>query len=146
AIVGRVLRAAFGGDMMHINLHKTFSIPHGGGGPGAGPIVVRDFLRPYLPRPTVVKREDGRYGFHNDPRSIGKIRSYYGNVAHVIRAYAYLRQLGEDGLRAVSDFAVLNANYLLSLLAGKYDITYVNRCMHEFVIDATRQKTQGVKA
>lgn len=146
AIVGRVRPADFGGDMMHINLHKTFSIPHGGGGPGAGPIVVRDFLRPYLPRPAVVKLDDGRFGFHDDPKSIGKIRSYYGNVAHVVRAYAYLRQLGEEGLRAVSDFAVLNANYLLAILAGKYDIPYGNRCMHEFVIDATRQKKQGVKA
>jgi glycine dehydrogenase subunit 2 len=146
AIVGRVRPGDFGGDMMHINLHKTFSIPHGGGGPGSGPIVVRDFLAPYLPSPTVVKTAEGKFTFNNDPRSIGKVRSYYGNVAHVVRAYVYLRQLGEDGLRAVSDFAVLNANYLLSLLAGKYDITYGNRCMHEFVIDATRQKKQGVKA
>jgi glycine dehydrogenase subunit 2 len=149
AIVGRVRPADFGGDMMHINLHKTFSIPHGGGGPGAGPIVVREFLRPYLPRPTVVRHgEQGNftYSFNNDPKSIGKVRSYFGNVAHVVRAYAYLRQLGEEGLRAVSDYAVLNANFLLALLAGKYDIPYGNRCMHEFVIDATRQKKQGVKA
>jgi len=149
AIVGRVRPADFGGDMMHINLHKTFSIPHGGGGPGAGPIVVRDFLRPYLPRPTVVRQNGDAaapFAFHNDPKSIGKIRSYFGNVAHVVRAYAYLRQLGEEGLRAVSDYAVLNANYLLALLAGHYDIPYGNRCMHEFVINATKQKNQGAKA
>lgn len=146
AIVGRVRPGDFGGDMMHINLHKTFSIPHGGGGPGSGPIVVREFLRPYLPKPAVVRKDDGSYAFHSDPRSVGKVRSYFGNVAHVVRAYVYLRQLGEEGLRAISDHAVLNANYLLSLLAGTYDIPYGNRCMHEFVIDATRQKKQGVKA
>ena len=146
AIVGRVRPADFGGDMMHINLHKTFSIPHGGGGPGAGPIVVRDFLAPYLPKPTVVTDADGKYRFNNDPKSIGKVRSYFGNVAHVVRAYVYLRQLGEEGCRAISDFAVLNANYLLALLAGKYEIPYGDRCMHEFVIDATAQKKQGVKA
>lgn len=145
AIVGRVRPADFGGDMMHINLHKTFSIPHGGGGPGAGPIVVRDFLAPYLPAPTVVKNGD-IYSFNVDEKSIGKVRSYFGNVAHVVRAYVYLRQLGEAGNKAISDFAVLNANYLLSLLAGKYDIPYGDRCMHEFVIDATKQKKQGVKA
>lgn len=146
AIVGRVRPGDFGGDMMHINLHKTFSIPHGGGGPGSGPIVVRDFLAPYLPAPTVVKTDDGKYVFHSDPRSIGKVRSYLGNAAHVVRAYVYLRQLGEQGLRDVSDYAVLNANYLLSLLGEKFDIPYGNRCMHEFVIDATRQKKLGVKA
>lgn len=145
AIVGRVRPADFGGDMMHINLHKTFSIPHGGGGPGAGPIVVREFLAPYLPAPTVVKNGDA-YSFNFDEKSIGKVRSYFGNVAHVVRAYVYLRQLGEAGNKAISDFAVLNANYLLSLLAGKYDIPYGDRCMHEFVIDATKQKKQGVKA
>jgi len=146
AIVGRVRPADFGGDMMHINLHKTFSIPHGGGGPGAGPIVVRDFLASYLPAPTVVKDAQGTYSFNHDKRSIGKVRSYFGNVAHVVRAYVYLRQLGEAGNKAISDYAVLNANYLLALLAGKYDIPYGSRCMHEFVIDATRQKKQGVKA
>lgn len=146
AIVGRVRPSDFGGDMMHINLHKTFSIPHGGGGPGSGPIVVREFLRPYLPKPTVVRNDNGTFSFHDDPKSIGKVRSYFGNVAHVVRAYTYLRQLGEEGLRAVSDYAVLNANYLLALLAGHYDIPYGNRCMHEFVIDATKQRKQGAKA
>lgn len=147
AIVGRVRPGDFGGDMMHINLHKTFSIPHGGGGPGAGPIVVRGFLAPFLPSPHITRLDDGTYRLENNtPKSIGKVRSFFGNVNHVVRAYVYLRQLGENGLRAVSDHAVLNANYLLSLLTGSYDVPFGKRCMHEFVIDATRQKKQGVKA
>lgn len=147
AIVGRVRPADFGGDMMHINLHKTFSIPHGGGGPGAGPIVVRDFLAPFLPSPHIEKRPDGSFRLNFDcPKSIGKVRSYFGNVAHVVRAYVYMRQLGAEGLRQISDHAVLNANFLLALLAEAYDIPYGRRCMHEFVIDATRQKKQGVRA
>jgi glycine dehydrogenase subunit 2 len=146
AIVGRVRPADFGADLMHINVHKTFSIPHGGGGPGAGPICVRDFLAPYLPSPWVVY-ENGRYSLVSDcPKSIGKVRSFFGNVNNVVRTGAYLRQLGAEGLREVSGHAVLNANYLLSLLAGGYDVPYGPRCMHEFVINATRQKNQGVKA
>lgn len=147
AIVGRVRISDFGGDMMHINLHKTFSIPHGGGGPGCGPIVVRDFLAPYLPAPHIRKNDDGTFGFDREcPKSVGKVRSYFGNVNHVVRAYVYCRQLGEEGMRQVSDHAVLNANYLAALLAKAYDIPHGARCMHEFVIDATRQKKQGVTA
>lgn len=147
AIVGRVRPADFGGDMMHINLHKTFSIPHGGGGPGAGPIVVRDFLAPYLPAPHIEKLDDGTFRLNDDcPKTIGKVRSWFGNVNHVVRGYVYMRQLGEEGMRQISDYAVLNANFLLALLAGAYDIPFGNRCMHEFVINATRQKNQGVKA
>ncbi|MCX7719383.1 MAG: aminomethyl-transferring glycine dehydrogenase subunit GcvPB [Candidatus Sumerlaeaceae bacterium] len=146
AIVGRVRPADFGADLMHINVHKTFSIPHGGGGPGAGPICVRDFLAPYLPSPWVVFK-DGRYMLERDcPKSIGKVRSFFGNVNNIVRTAAYLRQLGAGGLREVSGHAVLNANYLLSLLAGTYDVPYGIRCMHEFVINATRQKNLGVKA
>ena len=147
AIVGRVRPGDFGGDMMHINLHKTFSIPHGGGGPGSGPIVVRDFLAPFLPSPHIQKLDNGSFLLnHNTPKSIGKVRAFFGNVNHVIRAYVYLTQLGEEGNRAISDYAVLNANYLLALLKEAYDIPYGDRCMHEFVIDATRQKKLGVKA
>jgi glycine dehydrogenase subunit 2 len=146
AIVGRVRPGDFGADLMHINLHKTFSVPHGGGGPGAGPIVVRDFLAPYLPMPHI-RHADGLYSFERVcPKSIGKVRSYFGNVNNVLRSYVYIRQLGAAGLRQVSDFAVLNANYLLALLAGAYDVPYGNRCMHEFVINATRQKNVGVRA
>ncbi|MBX7244164.1 MAG: aminomethyl-transferring glycine dehydrogenase subunit GcvPB [Candidatus Sumerlaeaceae bacterium] len=146
AIVGRVRPADFGADMMHINVHKTFSIPHGGGGPGAGPICVRDFLAPFLPAPHI-KFDGTSYSFdHNCPQSIGKVRSYFGNVNNVMRTYVYLRQLGEEGVRQIASYAVLNANYLLSLLAGAYDVPFGRRCMHEFVINATRQKNQGARA
>ena len=146
AILGRVRPGDFGADLMHINLHKTFSVPHGGGGPGSGPICVRDFLAPYLPSPQVV-HEDGRYRLKTDlPHSIGKVRTFLGNVNNVIRSYAYVMQLGGEGLRQVGDHAVLNANYLLALLAGSYDIPFGKRCMHEFVINASKQKSQGVKA
>jgi glycine dehydrogenase subunit 2 len=146
AIVGRVRPADFGADLMHINLHKTFAVPHGGGGPGAGPICVRDFLAPFLPAPHVAF--DGtRYRLDGDcPRSIGKVRSFFGNVNNVVRGHVYIRQLGEEGLRDVSGHAVLNANYLLALLAGAYDVPFGIRCMHEFVINATKQKNLGVKA
>ena len=146
AILGRVRPVDFGADLMHINLHKTFAVPHGGGGPGAGPICVRDFLAPYLPAPHI--EIDGcEYRLNHDcPKSIGKVRAFFGNVNNAVRSYAYIRQLGEEGLRQVSDHAVLNANYLLALLAGAYDIPYGQRCMHEFVINATKQKTLGVKA
>ncbi|MEI7632751.1 MAG: aminomethyl-transferring glycine dehydrogenase subunit GcvPB [bacterium] len=146
ALVGRVRPADFGADLMHINLHKTFAVPHGGGGPGAGPICVRDFLAPYLPSPHI--RFDGKQYqlVHDCPKSIGKVRSFFGNMMHIVRSYVYIRQLGAKGLRDVSGHATLNANYLLALLAGAYDIPYGNRCMHEFVINATRQKNQGVRA
>ena len=146
AIVGRVRPGDFGADLMHINVHKTFSVPHGGGGPGAGPICVRDFLAPYLPAPWV-ECEAGRYRVERDcPKSVGKVRSFLGNVNNMVRTYAYLRQLGEDGLRQVSGHAVLNANYLAALLAAAYDIPFGTRCMHEFVINASRQKNAGAKA
>ncbi len=146
AIVGRVRPGDFGADLMHINLHKTFSVPHGGGGPGSGPICVRDFLAPYLPAPHI-RREGERFFFERDcPKSVGKVRAFFGNVNNVLRSYTYIRQLGEPGLRDVSGHAVLNANYLLALLAGAYEIPFGNRCMHEFVINATRQKNLGVKA
>jgi glycine dehydrogenase subunit 2 len=146
AIVGRVRPADFGADLMHINVHKTFSIPHGGGGPGAGPICVRDFLAPYLPRPHV-KLVDGVYSLDHDcPKSIGKVRSFLGNTNNILRTYVYLRQLGAAGVKQISDYAVLNANYLLALLSDAYDIPFGKRCMHEFVINATRQKNQGVRA
>jgi glycine dehydrogenase subunit 2 len=147
AVVGRVRPGDFGGDMMHINMHKTFSVPHGGGGPGLGPICVRDFLAPYLPAPHVVRLADGSYTLQHDcPKSIGKVRSFFANMNHVIRSYTYLRQLGQQGCKDIASYAVLHANYLLSQLAGAYDIPYGHRCMHEFVIDGTRQKKQGVRA
>ena len=146
AIVGRVRPGDFGADLMHINLHKTFAVPHGGGGPGSGPICVRDFLAAYLPAPHI-GFDGSRYRFNRDcPKSVGKVRAFFGNVNNLVRSLVYIRQLGAEGMREVSGHAVLNANYLLALLADAYDVPFGARCMHEFVINATRQKNQGVKA
>ncbi|GIX44459.1 MAG: putative glycine dehydrogenase (decarboxylating) subunit 2 [Candidatus Sumerlaea sp.] len=146
ALVARVRPADCGADLMHINLHKTFSVPHGGGGPGAGPICVREFLRPYLPTPRVEKTEERYCLTTNHPKSIGRVRSFLGNVLNVVRSYTYIRQLGVEGLRDVSGHAVLNANYLLALLHEAFEVPFGRRCMHEFVLSATRQKHNGVKA
>ncbi|MGC8842299.1 MAG: aminomethyl-transferring glycine dehydrogenase subunit GcvPB, partial [Candidatus Sumerlaeaceae bacterium] len=146
ALVGRVRPADFGADLMHINLHKTFSVPHGSGGPGSGPICVRENLAPFLPVPVVVKRDDRYVLRWEQPKSIGMVRTFFGNVPGIVRAWAYIAQLGFEGLRDVSGHAVLNANYLLKLLADRFDVPYGPRCMHEFVIDGTRQKKCGVKA
>jgi glycine dehydrogenase subunit 2 len=135
-----------GFDAMHFNLHKTFAAPHGGGGPGSGPVAVKDFLAPYLPVP-VVKLEEGRYFlYHGDERSIGKIHAFYGNTGVILKSYAYILSLGAKGIRKTSENAVLNANYLLSKLIGAYDVPYGNRCMHEFVASASKQKAHGIKA
>jgi glycine dehydrogenase subunit 2 len=148
AILGEVRPGDMGADLMHYNPHKTFSGPHGGGGPGAGPIAVRDFLEPYLPSPTVVKDEDGSYRLDNHrPRSIGRVRSYFGNVGVLVRAYCYIRSQGPDGLKAVAQNAVLNANYLMSLVKHKYPVPLGERCMHEFVASARGMaRDRGVRA
>jgi len=135
-----------GFDAMHFNLHKTFSAPHGGGGPGSGPVAVKSFLEPYLPVPTV-GFEGGRYFLDYDrPESIGRVHSFYGNIGVVVRACAYILNVGPDGLKSVSENAVLNANYLVKRIAEAYDVPYGERCMHEFVASAVRQKAHGVKA
>lgn len=146
AMVGRVRPSDFGADLMHINLHKTFSVPHGSGGPGAGPICVREDLAKYLPVPIPSCRDGFYYLDYDRPHSIGRVRSFIGNIPNVVRAYTYIAQLGLEGLREVSGFAVLHANYLLHLLSQYFDVPYGPRCMHEFVIDGTRQKRFGVKA
>jgi glycine dehydrogenase subunit 2 len=136
AILGITRPGDFGADMMHYNVHKTFTGPHGAGGPGAGPIAVRDFLAPFLPAPLVVKDGD-RYRLDDErPKSIGRVRSFFGNVGILLRGYFYIRTLGPDGLRAVSENAVLNANYLLSLIKYAYEVPHGDRCMHEFVASA----------
>ncbi len=153
AMLGQVKLGDLGCDVMHFNLHKTFSTPHGGGGPGAGPVAVRDSLAPFLPVPLVSRRAmpgesegGGEYYFdYNRPQSIGKVRSFHGNFGVLVRAYTYIRSLGPDGLRAVSENAVLNANYLLHLLKGRYDVPYDRTCMHEFVLSGRRQKAYGVR-
>ncbi len=136
AILGITRPGDFGSDMMHYNVHKTFTGPHGAGGPGAGPIAVRKQLIPYLPSPLVARSGD-RYSLDYDrPKSIGRVRSFFGNVGILVRGWLYIRTLGARGLREVSENAVLNANYLLSRLKGVYDVPYGDRCMHEFVASA----------
>jgi glycine dehydrogenase subunit 2 len=136
AIVGVTRPGDFGIDMMHYNVHKTFTGPHGAGGPGSGPIGVRAFLAPYLPCPMVAQK-DGKYVLEHDrPKSIGRVRSFFGNVGILLRGYAYLRTLGPDGLREMTENAVLNANYLLAKVKGAYEVPHGDRCMHEFVASA----------
>ncbi|HPJ38778.1 MAG TPA: aminomethyl-transferring glycine dehydrogenase subunit GcvPB [Spirochaetota bacterium] len=138
AVMGKAMVADMGFDVMHINLHKTFSTPHGGGGPGAGPIGVVDRLEKYLPVPVVEKREDGSYYLDSDrPDSIGRIHAFYGNFLVCLKAYIYIRMLGAEGIRAVSENAVLNANYLLARLKESYTLPIARRCMHEFVLSDT---------
>jgi glycine dehydrogenase subunit 2 len=135
-----------GFDIVHYNLHKTFSQPHGGGGPGGGPIAVRDVLEPFLPVP-VVAREEDRFRFDYDrPKTIGKVRGYYGPFGVFVRSYAYIRSYG-PALRAMSEAAVLNANYLLARLRDAYDLPFDRLCMHEFVLSArTLKREHGVTA
>jgi glycine dehydrogenase subunit 2 len=135
AILGVTRPGDFGADMQHYNVHKTFTGPHGGGGPGSGPIAVRDFLAPYLPAPIVVKDGD-RYRLDDMPKSIGRVRSFFGNVGILFRGYCYIRTLGPDGLKAVSETAVLNANYLRARVAEAFDVPHPGPCMHEFVASA----------
>ena len=147
AILGKARPGDFGADMMHYNPHKTFSGPHGGGGPGAGPIAVRDFLAPFLPAPVVAKQGDRYFLDENRPQSIGRVRSFFGNVGVLIRAYCYIMTHGADGLRQVSEQAVLNANYLLAKLKPVLTVPHGDRCMHEFVASASRLKAEkGITA
>ncbi|MEX2247255.1 MAG: aminomethyl-transferring glycine dehydrogenase subunit GcvPB [Dehalococcoidia bacterium] len=144
AMLGQVKPGDLGFDVMHINLHKTFSQPHGGGGPGAGPIAVKAHLLPFLPSPHVV-REGAAYRLVDPPQSIGRMGAFHGNFGVVARAYAYIRSLGADGLRAASEAAVLNANYVQARLRGAYELAHDRRCMHEVVFSGRRQKAQGAR-
>lgn len=145
AIMGIARPGDMGFDVMHFNLHKTFSTPHGGGGPGSGPVAVRDFLAPFLPVPVVVKTETGYKLDYNRPQSIGKVRSFHGNFGVVVKAYTYMRALGGEGLKAVSENAVLNANYLLSQLKQHYHLPIDRICKHEFVLNSKKQKQYGIR-
>src|SRR6516164_9166097 len=136
AILGITRPGDFGADMMHYNVHKTFTGPHGAGGPGAGPIAVRKNLGPFLPAPVVVRDGDAFRLDYDRPKSIGRVRSFFGNVGILLRGYFYIRTLGPDGLRQVSEQAVLNANYLLSRVKHAYEVPHGDRCMHEFVASA----------
>ena len=147
AVLGKFRPGDAGIDVMHINLHKTFATPHGGGGPGAGPVGVQPHLVPYLPVSRVEKRKDNTYALeYNYPKSIGYISPFYGNFLVVLRAYAYCLLLGAEGLTEVSENAVLNANYMMQRLKGVYELPYDMQCMHEFVLSASRQAEKGVKA
>jgi glycine dehydrogenase subunit 2 len=148
AILGIARPGDFGADMMHFNPHKTFSTPHGGGGPGAGPVAVRAALAPFVPAPIVVRDGAGTFRLDFDrPKSIGRVRSFVGNVGVLVRAYCYLRTLGPEGARRVAENAVLNANYLLARLKPMLDVPYGDRCMHELVASAARLKAEcGIRA
>jgi glycine dehydrogenase subunit 2 len=136
-----------GFDVVHINLHKTFTTPHGGGGPGSGPVGVKEALLPYLPVPVVAKEGDLFRLDYDRPQSIGKVSTFYGNFGMVIRAYVYARMLGAEGMRRTSEMAVLNANYIASRLDGYYDRPKSAQPMHEMVFSASRQKrANGVSA
>jgi glycine dehydrogenase subunit 2 len=144
AFVGVARPGDMGVDVHHLNLHKTFSTPHGGGGPGAGPVGVSRDLAPFLPVPTVEKDGD-RYVLRTEsPKSIGRVRSFHGNFGMLVRAWTYILALGQEGLRRNSETAVLNANYLRHHLAGTYDLPYDAPSLHEVVLSDRRQQEVGV--
>jgi glycine dehydrogenase subunit 2 len=149
AQLGIVKPGKIGFDILHFNLHKTFSTPHGGGGPGAGGVGVVAKLAEFLPIPVIGKKADEGNRFfldYNRPKSIGRLHSFYGNFANIIRAYAYIRTLGGKGMRRVSENAIINANYLKALLKDDFDMPHDTVCQHEFVLSCSRQKKLGVKA
>lgn len=149
AIMGMARPGDMGFDVVHLNLHKTFSTPHGGGGPGAGPVLVRDILEPFLPRPIIVQLQDQSFGLDEErPLSIGRVRSFYGNFGVLVRAYAYIRSMGAKGLKQASQDAVLNANYLRHHLKQQIELPHDQTpCMHEFVLSALKfKKEYGVNA
>ncbi|HWX55087.1 MAG TPA: aminomethyl-transferring glycine dehydrogenase subunit GcvPB [Verrucomicrobiae bacterium] len=146
ALVGKTRPGDFGVDVMHLNLHKTFSTPHGGGGPGSGPVACKKALEPFLPKPTVVEKPDGTLGFdYNRPQSVGRVRMFYGNFGMHVRALAYIMANGPDGLRQTTEDAVLNANYIRRKLDGVYDLPYKSASMHEVVFSDDLQAKKGVK-
>src|SRR5262245_38397934 len=146
ALMGICRPGDMGFDAVHLNLHKTFTTPHGGGGPGAGPVGVKADLVPYLPRPTV-ERENGHFRLDDvRPQSIGRVRSFYGNFGMLVRAFTYVLAMGGDGLTQASQDAVLAANYLRSRLAGILDLPHDGPCMHEFVASARNLSPQGIRA
>ncbi|MCC7371740.1 MAG: aminomethyl-transferring glycine dehydrogenase subunit GcvPB [Chloroflexi bacterium] len=150
AILGAVKPADLGFDVLHINTHKTFSTPHGGGGPGCGPVVARGFLEPYLPKPVVARRASGDRAGElfldwDRPESIGKLKSFWGHFGVMVRALTYITLQGDQGIRDIGEAAVLNANYLRKKLDDLYDVPFDRICMHEFVASGRRQKQQGVR-
>jgi glycine dehydrogenase subunit 2 len=152
ALLGIARPGDLGIDVMHYNLHKTFSTPHGGGGPGSGPVGVVEKLLDFLPAPVITILEEGDedmpplYGFAYPPKSIGRVKSFFGQFGMMLRAYTYIRMHGPDGLRKVSEYAVLNANYLLALVKDTYPLPYDRICMHEFVVEGSWPDVPGIHA
>ncbi len=145
AIMGYARPADMGFDVVHLNLHKTFTGPHGGGGPGSGPVGVTEEMARFLPKPVLTKKGD-RYTFDYDrPDSMGRIKPYYGNFGINVRAYTYIRSMGPDGLKQVSEYAVLNANYMMRRLQDEYELPFDQHCKHEFVISGKKQKKLGAR-
>ncbi|MED1863500.1 aminomethyl-transferring glycine dehydrogenase subunit GcvPB [Fictibacillus nanhaiensis] len=145
AILGFARPGDMGFDVVHLNLHKTFTGPHGGGGPGSGPVGVKADLIPFLPKPVLIK-EDDLYKFEYDrPQSIGRVKPFYGNFGINVRAFTYIMTMGPDGLRQVSENAVLNANYMMRRLEPHFDLPFTQHCKHEFVLSGRRQKKLGVR-
>ncbi|MDQ0971638.1 glycine dehydrogenase subunit 2 [Neobacillus niacini] len=145
AILGKTTPGQMGFDIVHLNLHKTFTTPHGGGGPGAGPVGVKEKLIPFLPVPRVEKVNEVYVLDYNQPLSIGRVKGYYGNFGILLRAYTYIRTMGPEGLRQVSESAVLHANYMRKKLEPYFDAPYSQICKHEFVLSGSRQKKLGVR-
>ncbi len=150
ALLGIVRPGDMGFDIVHFNLHKTFSTPHGGGGPGAGPLGVKRLLEPFLPFPVIEKKVDEKgkdnYSFnYKRPDSIGKMQGFYGNFGIMVRAYAFIRACGPEGLKKISENAVINANYIMESLKDLYHLPYPGPCMHEFVLSGGKQKSKGVR-
>ena len=146
AVMGVVRPGDMGFDCIHLNLHKSFATPHGGGGPGSGPVGCKEFLTPFLPGPVAVEAETG-YAFAQPEHSIGRVRDFYGNFLVVVKAFAYLTMLGREGVHDVGRNAVLNANYMMASLQDTYDMAYPGPCMHEFVMTLDRlHKQTGVSA
>ena len=145
ALLGRARPGELGVDVLHFNLHKTFSTPHGGGGPGAGPVGVKKQLEPFLPVPVLEKNTDGFFRSYDRPQSIGRLHGHMGNFGMLVRAYIYIRMHGEQGLKEVTNMAVLNANYIRKLLESVYELPYPGDCLHECVFSGTRQKALGVR-
>ena len=145
AVLSKARPGDMGFDVVHLNLHKTFTGPHGGGGPGSGPVGVKSDLIPYLPKPLIVKQGEQFVLDYDRPQSIGRVKPYYGNFGINVRAYTYIRSMGPDGLKAVTENAVINANYMMRRLEPFFDLPYNRHCKHEFVLSGRRQKKLGVR-
>ncbi len=145
AIMGYVRPGDMGFDAVHLNLHKTFTGPHGGGGPGSGPIGVTEELSKFLPKPVITKLDNKFTLDYDRPQSIGRVKPYYGNFGINLRAYTYIRSMGPEGLKLVSEYAVLNANYMMRKLEKRFELPYSQHCKHEFVLSGNKQKKLGVR-